>query len=145
MLESTCNFQHVKTETVTRSHQEANKLAFAVQRYSEDTDKELAEHLKNLKEALKSTLNITETERKQIVKALAQKQGHWFKCPNGHIYVITECGGAMQEGNCNECGEKIGGSLHRLLPSNSLAGEMDGATHSAWSEAANLENYNLDI
>jgi transcription initiation factor IIE alpha subunit len=134
----------MKTETITRNHQEATKLAFAPQRYSEDTDKGLAKHLENLKEALKSTLNIMETERKQIVKAMDLKQGHWYKCPNGHIYAITECGGAMQEGKCNECGEKIGGSRHTLLPSNSLATEMDGATHSAWCEAANLENYNLD-
>lgn len=42
------------------------------------------------------------------------REGRWFKCPNGHYYVITECGGAMQEGKCNECGATIGGGNHRV-------------------------------
>jgi hypothetical protein len=72
------------------------------------------------------------------------KQGHWFKCPNGHIYVITECGGANQIGKCNECGALIGGTNHRLLSDNNLAPEMDGAQSSAWSESANMANYHVE-
>lgn len=68
------------------------------------------------------------------------RQGHWYKCPNGHIYVITECGGANQIGTCNECGARIGGTNHRLLEDNSLAPEMDGARFPAWSDAANMAN-----
>jgi len=37
-------------------------------------------------------------------------RGHWFTCPNGHIFSIGECGGAMQQSRCNECGEMIGGA-----------------------------------
>ena len=33
-------------------------------------------------------------ERSQIVKAMGMGLGHWFKCPNGHVYAIGECGGA---------------------------------------------------
>ncbi|OQR89300.1 NF-X1 finger and helicase domain protein [Thraustotheca clavata] len=47
--------------------------------------------------------------------------GHWYQCPNGHPYVITECGGAMQTYHCFECGAEIGGSDHRLLSSNQSA------------------------
>ena len=29
----------------------------------------------------------------------------WYQCPNGHAYVIGECGLAMIESRCPECGE----------------------------------------
>ena len=43
------------------------------------------------------------------------KAGHWFKCPNGHYYVIGECGGAMQKGKCPDCEAEIGGYNHELV------------------------------
>ncbi|NXI98154.1 ZNFX1 protein, partial [Psophia crepitans] len=82
-------------------------------------------------------LGISEAERVQVVSAIGCPRGHWFKCKNGHIYVIGECGGAMERSKCPECHEVIGGTNHTLDSSNSLAPEMDGATHAAWSEAAN--------
>ncbi|XP_019799428.1 NFX1-type zinc finger-containing protein 1 [Tursiops truncatus] len=93
-------------------------------------------------EALKATLpcsglGISEEERAQIVKAIGYPRGHWFKCPNGHIYVISDCGGAMQRGTCPDCKEVIGGVNHTLERSNQLASEMDGAQHPAWSDTAN--------
>ena len=85
---------------------------------------------------------LTPKERDDINKAFNFSQaGHWFKCPNGHIYVITECGGATQTSKCPECQEVIGGTNHTLVDSNQLAPEMDGATHPAWSNRANLLNY----
>jgi hypothetical protein len=94
----------------------------------------LKDALENLRKELRSAVKITDAERKMIVGAFGFKQGHWYKCPNGHIYVIGDCGGAMEEGRCNECGEAIGGSRHRLLPSNRVATEMDGATRPAWPQ-----------
>lgn len=47
---------------------------------------------------------------------------HWFQCPNGHPYFIGECGGAMEEGTCPDCGARVGGSGHRLLSTNRGAG-----------------------
>ena len=44
----------------------------------------------------------------------------WYQCPNGHAYVIGECGLAMVESLCPECGEKIGGRDHTLLKTNKL-------------------------
>lgn len=65
-------------------------------------------------------------------------RGHWYTCPNGHVFVIGECGGAMQVSRCNECGAQIGGSSHQLLNSNARAREFEeiareqGAEQSPW-------------
>jgi len=42
-------------------------------------------------------------------------RGHWYKCPNGHQFVITECGGALEEARCPECSAPIGGHDHNTL------------------------------
>ena len=84
---------------------------------------------------------LTKAERVEIVNAIGLRQGHWFKCPNGHYYCIGECGGAMQEAVCPECNAKIGGTNHSLVRGNQLAPEMDGAAHAAWSDATNLLNF----
>lgn len=77
-------------------------------------------------------LGITDRERLQVLEAMGLKQGHWFKCPNGHIYCIGDCGGAMQEAVCPECKAVIGGGSHTLRTDNALASEMDGAIMPAW-------------
>jgi hypothetical protein len=41
--------------------------------------------------------------REEIIKAIGLGKGAWFECPNGHPYVIGECGGAMQVAICPEC------------------------------------------
>ncbi|XP_072177875.1 NFX1-type zinc finger-containing protein 1-like [Diadema setosum] len=79
-------------------------------------------------------LGISERERMQVVQAMGLSQGHWFKCREGHIYAIGECGGAMERGQCPECGGTIGGQRHRLTDENRLAGEMDKAQQAAWSK-----------
>ncbi len=84
---------------------------------------------------------LTDTERKEIAKIIGLPKGHWFKCPNGHFYCIADCGGAMVVSKCPECNVEIGGSHHQLLATNQLASEMDGARYAAWSEMANLENF----
>ncbi|CAG9786641.1 unnamed protein product [Diatraea saccharalis] len=100
--------------------------------------------LKEFEKKVKLSAVITKNERALIVKAMKfPKQGHWYKCPNGHIYCITECGGASQISKCNECGATIGGVNHRLLSTNTVAGEMDGAQHPAWSEQNNMANFDL--
>ncbi len=86
-------------------------------------------------------LVISEDERKMIVKAMGLTQGHWYKCPNGHVYAIGDCGGANQGGKCPDCKANIGGQSHRLADGNAVASEMDGARYAAWSEQANMENY----
>lgn len=77
--------------------------------------------------SLNYTLKISDTERQEIVSAFGGGAGRWFKCINGHIYVVTECGGATEQGSCNVCGAPIGGQNHVLEEYNYLATEMDGA------------------
>ena len=61
-------------------------------------------------------------EELAAVKAAVQLgRGHWYRCPNGHMYAIGECGGAMQRGSCPECGEVVGGEHHRLVETNTPA------------------------
>ena len=100
--------------------------------------------IKKLFDSLKKrcgVLGISDDERVMIVKAMGLTQGHWFKCPNGHVYCITECGRATEESKCPDCKATIGGTSHRLRDDNRLAPEMDGARHAAFSDAANLLNF----
>lgn len=73
----------------------------------------------------------------QIVSAVGCPPGDWFKCRNGHAYVTGNWGGTMERSKCPECHAVIGGTNHTLDSTNSLASEMNYATHAAWSEAAN--------
>lgn len=43
---------------------------------------------------------------------------HWHECANGHPFFIGECGGAMQESVCIECGAPVGGAGHNLSSGN---------------------------
>ena len=74
-------------------------------------------------------LGISEAERKEIVKAMGMGRGSWYQCPNGHVYAIGECHGAMQRSRCPDCGSAIGGMNHRLEDSNQASLEMDGASN----------------
>jgi hypothetical protein len=113
-----------------------------VEKFDESYIKSLLDQLK--KESRFSD-KLSEEERVMILKAMNLQKGHWFKCPNGHVYCITECGGAMQQSKCPECGESIGGSNHTLLETNRLATEMDGARYAAWSNTANnMNNFNFN-
>lgn len=73
------------------------------------------------------------TERAKVIAAMEILDGynyggswssHWYQCPNGHPYFIGECGGAMQESRCPDCGERVGGSSHRLLSTNRSARDI---------------------
>lgn len=82
---------------------------------------------------------MTLQEREDIVKAFGfTHRGHFYNCENGHTFVITECGGAMQNAGCPECGASIGGSRHNLNSSNTRATEFEeiagrqGAQASPW-------------
>ena len=87
---------------------------------------ELAEHV---------SAAITQQELAAVVAAMGMGRGHWFKCRNGHPYCITECGGAMQEATCPECGAPIGGRNHQLHHDNQLASDIDGARMPAYPTA----------
>ena len=83
---------------------------------------------------LRTGIGIGDKERREIIQAMGMGKGHWFKCPNGHIYAIGDCGGAMVVSRCNECHASIGGTGHRILSDNIHAGEMDNAAGPAWPQ-----------
>nr|CAD7415986.1 unnamed protein product [Timema poppensis] len=145
IVESLYSFQTtIDRHGKMQDYEEAAKMLDSIEKYTGDKDVRVNQIIRDLQSILRESLEFHENERKEIVKAMGLKQGHWFKCPNGHVYVITECGGAMEVGKCNECGAAIGGTQHRLLDTNRLAREMDNASHAAWSDTANMENYALD-
>ncbi|XP_063329532.1 NFX1-type zinc finger-containing protein 1 [Pelmatolapia mariae] len=111
--------------------------------FTEQNEQKVKEAMKKLEEKFPlSGLGISDEERKMIVSAMKMRPGHWYKCPNGHVYLITECGGAMESRHCPDCNATIGGQSHTLASGNQVASEMDGAQHPAWSEANNLLNFN---
>ncbi|KAI0812709.1 P-loop containing nucleoside triphosphate hydrolase protein [Irpex lacteus] len=78
-------------------------------------------------------------EMEDIVKGLNfSHTGHFYKCPRGHTFVIGDCGGAMQQSSCPECGEAIGGYNHQLLGGNQRDADFEriateqGADRSPW-------------
>ncbi|KAK7012878.1 NFX1-type zinc finger-containing protein 1 [Halocaridina rubra] len=111
-------------------------------KFEDELDKKVRLLLKE-SEQFVGGLGITESEKIIILKAMGLKQGHWYKCPNGHIYCIADCGGAVVESTCPSCGNRIGGANHRLRSDNAVATEMDGSRVGAWSEQNNLRNYDL--
>jgi hypothetical protein len=90
--------------------------------------KEVRQRLSGLIAALQSVLS--DAEARMVLNTLGftdegnTGQGHWYQCPNGHVYLITECGGAMHEARCNECGAVIGGSSHTLRTDNAQASDF---------------------
>lgn len=86
-------------------------------------------------------LQITVAERDMVLRAIGLNKGHWFKCPNGHIYAIGECGGPMQRSKCPDCNEAIGGTSHSFVAGNRQATEMDGAVAPAYPTALMRQHY----
>ena len=120
-----------------------NQTLKATARIEEKVIEQLKQQIQDIYHKHLQLTPITPEEKVQIVKAIWLKQGHWFKCSQGHIYAIGECGGAMETSRCPDCNAVIGGQHHRLEENNELATEMDGARHAAWSEQANLANYQI--
>ncbi|NXO70779.1 ZNFX1 protein, partial [Phainopepla nitens] len=133
-----CKASRKMSTNIAAEIKSAREILEGTNKFTEEDEAAVKAHLKKISAGLPvSGLGISEAERVQIVSAIGCPRGHWFKCKNGHIYVIGECGGAMQTSTCPECHEVIGGTNHTLESSNSLASEMDGATHAAWSNVAN--------
>ena len=66
--------------------------------------------------------------------------GHAFKCVNGHVYFIGDCGGAMETSHCPDCSARIGGSDHQRLAGNEAAPEVDNSHYmpnGAYAHGAN--------
>ncbi|XP_031618979.1 NFX1-type zinc finger-containing protein 1 [Contarinia nasturtii] len=105
-------------------------------KYGTATESVRKEFREMVREASKhfSGIGISVEEKEMILKAMGLSRGHWYKCQNGHVYAIGECGGAMQRSKCPECGQGIGGTSHTLDRGNAVATEMDGAIRPAWPQ-----------
>ncbi|XP_052215091.1 E3 ubiquitin-protein ligase rnf213-alpha-like isoform X2 [Dreissena polymorpha] len=51
-----------------------------------------------------------------------------YECPNGHKYLIGDCGRPYSMGKCNECGAEIGGKGHVAHKANKLDNSALGHT-----------------
>jgi predicted RNA-binding Zn-ribbon protein involved in translation (DUF1610 family) len=51
-----------------------------------------------------------ESKEIELIRSLGTT---FYKCPNGHLYAIGECGRPMEESKCPDCGFIIGGKDHR--------------------------------
>ena len=91
--------------------------------YEKKVEEQVRELFKNLQPHL-TGLQISDEEKEMILKAMNLSKGHWYKCKNGHVYCITECGGAMEQSRCPDCGDSIGGQNHALVQNNAVATEM---------------------
>ncbi|CAK6952727.1 NFX1-type zinc finger-containing protein 1 [Scomber scombrus] len=122
--------------------QTMEKVLEKLGQFTEQDEERVKEIMKELSKTVPLTgLGISDEERKMIISAVKMPPGHWHKCPNGHVYLIADCGGAMQSRTCPDCDATIGGANHRLASGNHVATEMDGAQHPAWSEVNNLLNF----
>lgn len=79
--------------------------------------------------------SLTLEQKIVLVKALNIPNGHWFKCKNGHIYAIGDCGGAVEKSVCPDCKSVIGGESYRLAEGNQHTGELDGTQISSYDTA----------
>lgn len=103
----------------------------------EELGKELS-YLKKLASDMMEKLSsiayrpVSMEEKKMVFHALASDVGtgiagfggHYYRCPNGHTYAIADCGGAVIESQCPECGATIGGTHHRLSSGNEVDPEF---------------------
>ncbi|KAJ3374571.1 hypothetical protein GGF31_007349 [Allomyces arbusculus] len=85
------------------------------------------EYFAEARDAVRTGVSPRDYEIAQVIMAVAATEGttgHWYRCPNGHMYVIGNCGMAMETARCNECGARIGGGSHQLLTTNQHADEI---------------------
>ena len=61
----------------------------------------------------------------QEYKKLNTEKAKFYKCSNGHLYLIGDCTQPAYAGKCPTCGDTIGGTGHSLAPGNTeLAGDL---------------------
>ncbi|XP_057868055.2 uncharacterized protein LOC131075241 isoform X1 [Cryptomeria japonica] len=95
-------------------------------------------------EEIKRNLESGQRALEEVVNVITREvggKGHWYKCPNGHFYVVGECGGPMQKSKCPDCNAVVGGESHQPAEGNSHA-DIDGSSHPAWGNATGLAGLN---
>lgn len=117
--------EHFANKLTPSRDEEASWLAENFSRAAQT----IVDEWKAIKEAVsRSTFyqEVSLNEQMEIVRAFNfGTTGHFYNCANGHTFVITECGGAMERSACPECGSPIGGESHHLDSSNFRATQYD--------------------
>lgn len=89
-------------ETILGLYYNAMSLVDSTKPFTEDQENAV----KNIIREMGRILCDSETpnmRRFQVVKATGMNNGVWFKCPNGHIYMNTDCNETLMKERCNEC------------------------------------------
>ncbi|OWZ08056.1 hypothetical protein PHMEG_00019462, partial [Phytophthora megakarya] len=127
--------RQVKVEQYTHK---ANDLLKTLDSYGASFQRDHAENLLQfqqkieiiVKKARSATFyqKISEEEIKAVKTAMQSEfrgSGHWYRCVNGHSYSIGECGMAMEQTRCPECGAPVGGANHNFVEGTERDEHMD--------------------
>ena len=144
-IEAILNLYILKNEAKKKPHQDDMdkrvKIARNLAQLEVDLIKKVNPYKDEIKRRVEENFKVLETyinvelraeEKAMIVKAIGLSKGHWYKCPNGHIYAIGDCGGAMEKSRCPDCNAEIGGQQHQLTQGNRHAGDFDGSSAPSW-------------
>jgi hypothetical protein len=96
-----------------------------IKQFNESNKKIIDDIFKSLMKLVK--VELSSIEKKMIATAMGLQKGHWFKCPNGHVYCIGECARAVEESKCPDCKLSIGGTRYKLISDNTQARDFDEA------------------
>ncbi len=140
MFKKRCPVSTSDNRILLNQLKQANLSGLNGEKMTEKTEDEIAMIIKSMSRRYEVE-GLSQKERVEIVNAIGLSKGHWYKCPNGHFYCIGECGGATERSKCPDCGSEVGGQSHALAAGNRHAGEMDNSSYAAWSEAANMGNF----
>jgi hypothetical protein len=62
-----------------------------------------------------------------VGKRVASENTKFYKCPNGHVYAIGDCGRPYVLSKCPECKADIGGQRHKLTTDNVILPDQNNA------------------
>eukprot|EP00210_Caulerpa_lentillifera_P007090 g6783.t1 len=111
-------FQKSILEKAERVMQTGFQFCMNIERRSEI--EELNDELTKMKQLLSEASHL---EKLRILKAVMiadpriqpnQIRGHFYRCVNGHYYIIGECGQPNQQSTCPDCGAVVGGSNYQF-------------------------------
>ncbi len=63
----------------------------------------MIEALRSVIDAPWRRISLTRKEEDKIACMTGAKPGLWYRCPQGHYYIVSECNGDSQVGRCPDC------------------------------------------
>ena len=71
--------------------------------FSGPEQQSMIEALRSVIDALWRRISLTRKEEDKIACMTGAKPGLWYRCPQGHYYIVSECNGDSQVGRCPDC------------------------------------------